>query len=528
MKKSNTMLNDCELTIEEFEKAFKSLKRNKACGFDDINPNMVISSYNELLSPLFHICKLSLATGCFPEKLKIAKITPLLKSGEINLTKNYRPISVLPVFSKLLEKNMYYKVYEHVTNNQLLYEKQFGFQQNCSTDYAILELSEQIYKSFHNREFTLGVFVDLSKAFDMVNHEILLDKLSYFGLSEKYIKWFKSYLHKRQQYISYNNKQSTLNYITCGVPQGSILGPLLFLLYVNDLQYVSNIIKPIMFADDTNLFLSNRDIKQLFLRVNQELTHFQTWFNANKLSLNTGKTKYSFFHSPAYADRIPLRLPKLAINNTVIERENSIKFLGVLLDENLTWSNHISCIHNKISKNIGLLYKARSYLNRKCLKQLYFSFIHSYLNYANITWGSSPRTKQQPLFYRQKHASRLIFYKDKLSPSKPLMKELNSLNIFQLNIYQILLFMHKVKNNSVPRVFNQTFSINNNKYNTRSTKTKFSKPFVKSKTSQYAISFRGPQLWNKIVPQNLHDLSFSNFKVEINKICFTIDEKITF
>ena len=209
-----------------------------------------------------------------------------------------------------------------------------------------------------------------------------------------------------------------------------------------------------MFADDTYLFLSNRDIKQLFLTVNEELTHSQTCFNSNKLSRNTGKTKYGFFHSIAYADRIHLRLPKLAINNTVIERENSIKFLGVLLDENLTWSNHISCIHNKISKNIGLLYKARIYLNPKCLKHIYFSFIHSYLNYANITWGSSPRTKQQPLFNRQNYVSRLIFCKYKFSPSKPLMKELNTLNVFQLNIYKILIFMHKVKNNSVLRVVN--------------------------------------------------------------------------
>ena len=240
-------------------------------------------------------------------------MTPLFKSGETYLTKNYRPISVLPVFSKLLEKVMYNRIYKHITNNNLFYEKQFGFQQKCSTEHAILELSEQIYQSSNNKEYTLGVFIDLSKAFDTVNHNILLEKLSYYGLSEKYIAWLKRYLHKRKQCISYKNKQSNFASITCGVPQGSILGPLLFLLYVNDMQYASSIIKPIMFADDTNLFISNSNIKKLFQTVNEELKNFQTWFNANKLSLNTDKTKYSFFHSSARQTRYLYFFQKLKL-----------------------------------------------------------------------------------------------------------------------------------------------------------------------------------------------------------------------
>ena len=174
--------------------------------------------------------------------MKIAKIKPLFKSGEKDLVNNYRPITILLTFSKLLERIMYIRLYTHVTNNNLLYEKKFGFQNNCSTEYAILQLAMDIYHSFNENKFTLGVFIDVSKAFDTVNHNILLSKLKYFGLTQGCIKWFKSYLNTRQQFVSYgDNGRSTQQTINCGVPQGSILGPLMFLRYVNDLYKFNKI-----------------------------------------------------------------------------------------------------------------------------------------------------------------------------------------------------------------------------------------------------------------------------------------------
>ena len=399
--KNKNILLETELTLNEFKKAFGSLKSNKANGYDDINSNIVKSSYDELFIPLFHICRTSLLTGSVPDSMKIAKITPLFKSGDTDKLNNYRPISVLPVFSKLLERIMYNRVYSHLINHQLLYERQFGFQQNCSTEHAILQLTKEIYESFDENKFTLGVFIDLSKAFDTVNHKILLKKLTYFGIKGVYLDWFNSYLRNRKQFIFYNDKNSSMLDITCGVPQGSILGPLLFLLYINDLQKASSIIKPIMFADDTNIFFSDKHITSLFSTMNNELKNIQKWFNSNKLSLNASKTKYIFFHSQAHSGDIPLKLPKLEINTTTIVRESVIKFLGVLLDENISWKTHISTIENKISKNLGILYKARLVLNQKSIKQLYFSFIHSYLNYGNMAWGSTNKTKLNQLLRHQ-------------------------------------------------------------------------------------------------------------------------------
>ena len=257
--------------------------------------------------------------------------------------------------------------------------------------------------------------------------------------------------------------------------------------------------------------------------MNNELKNIQSWFNSNKLSLNASKTKYIFFHSQAHSDNIPLKLPTLEINTTTIVRESVIKFLGVLLDENLSWKTHINTIENKISKNLGILYKARLVLNQKSIKQLYFSFIHSYLNYGNMAWGSTNKTKLNQLLRHQKHASRIIFFKDKLTHAKPLLQSINALNIYQLNIFHILLFMHKVKNEQTPQIFKTIFSKTNNKYNTRSCRRlTFSKPLYKTKSTQYNISFRGPHLWNSLVPTELKNLSYPIFKSKIKTLCFGI------
>ena len=198
-----------------------------------------------------------------------------------------------------------------------------------------------------------------------------------------------------------------------------------------------------MFADDTNLFFSHSDINILFEKMNKELTNVSNWFNANKLSLNVKKTKFSFFHKPSKKDNIPLRLPNLNINGFTIERESSIKFLGVWIDENLTWRDHIHTVESKVAKNIGLLYPEKHYLDDKCLKQIYFTYIHAYLNYANIAWSSTNKTKLKKVQSKQKHALRITFNQSKNSPSGPLFLSLNVLNVYQNNIIQCVQFMHE-------------------------------------------------------------------------------------
>ena len=190
----NDAISDSDLTTEEFKTAFKSLKRNKAAGIDTINSKIILDTYDEVKDILFLICKTSLQQDTFPNKLKIPKVTPLFKSGDAENVTNYRPISVLPVFSKIIERIMCNRIYKHLKNNNLLFDKQFGFQLNNSTEHATLQLVNYISSSFERGEQTLGIFIDLPKAFHTVDHEILISKLEYYGIKGNTLKWLKSYL----------------------------------------------------------------------------------------------------------------------------------------------------------------------------------------------------------------------------------------------------------------------------------------------------------------------------------------------
>ena len=472
LKASDSSFEEVNLSDEEVKTAFFSLKDDKSSRFDEINCDIVNQNFNSLLVPLKYIFDLSLKSGTFPEKMKIVRVTPVFKSGNTSLMTNYRPISVLPCFSKMLERIMYNRLYKYLTENNLLYCKQFGFQKGHSPEHAILQLFEQINQSFDKSEFTLGVFVDLSKALDTVDHQILLKKLEYYGIAGNNLGWFEKYLKNQQQFVSFEHNSTKKATVTCGVPQRSILGLLLFLLNVNDLHHASKVLNPIMFADDTNLFFSHSGIDILFEKINKELTNVSNWFNANKLLLNVKKTKFSFFQKSSEKDNIPLRLPNLNIIGFNIERESSIKFLGVWIDENLSSRDHIHTVENKIAKNLGLLYQGKHYLDDSFLKQIHFAYIHTYLNYASIAWASTHKTKLKKVQSKQKHVLRIIFNQSKSSPSEPLFLSLNVLNVYQLF--------------DVPRHVHPTnFSLIN-----------FSVPQKFLKTTWLAILARGPLLWN--------------------------------
>ena len=274
------------LKENEFKVAFFALKANKSPCNDKLHVNVISKLYYELKIPLMNIFSLSLKKGIFPEKMKISKVRPIFKEGDKSILSNYRPISVLSCFSKILERIMYNRLYTYLAESNILFNKQFSFRAGHSTKHALLELIDQISDSFNDKSCFLGIFIDLLKTFDTMGHKILLKKLQHYGIKEKNLSWFESYLTCPKQYINFeihdNNEKTDLLKIICGVPQGSILGPLLFIIYINDLCRVSYILKPIMFADGTNLFCLSNDIKTLFLNINLELKKNSEWFWANK------------------------------------------------------------------------------------------------------------------------------------------------------------------------------------------------------------------------------------------------------
>ena len=282
-------------TKQEILDIGKSLKSGKSCGFDDINQNVVKYVLPFIIEPILHICNSSLSSGIVPSKMKLSKVTPVFKKDDPSLLTNYRPISILPCFSKILEKIVFTRLYNFLSQYNLLYESQYGFRQNHSTDMAVIEIHDRIIKELNSGKEVLAIFMDLSKAFDTLSHEILLDKLQYYGVRGVCLEWFKSYLSNRQQYTVYNSINSSMRNIKTGVPQGSILGPLLFLIYINDIVNSCSEANFILYADDTSLLASHNDFKTLIDSLNKNLAGISKWFKCNKLSLNVNKTQCIYF-----------------------------------------------------------------------------------------------------------------------------------------------------------------------------------------------------------------------------------------
>ena len=324
------------VTENEIDKIILNFRESSA-GWDELKPTVIKSIRHCIALPLRHICNLSFRTGIFPDELKIANVVPIFKSGDEMIFSNYRPVSVLPVFSKIIERLMYNRLLKYTNDNNLLYKYQFGFQKGRSTHMALIILIDKISEALENGDCVIGIFLDFSKAFDTVDHIILLQKMYFYGIQDTTLSWFENYLSNRKQYVTYNGIKSQTEKINCGVPQGSILGPLLFLIYINDLSTVSEACMSILFADDTNMFFTGKNLKTMATVINEELIRVQEWLHCNKLSLNVLKTHYIIFTSRnKCVNDVDIR-----INDAHIERVYATKFLGVQIDAQLTWKKHI-------------------------------------------------------------------------------------------------------------------------------------------------------------------------------------------
>ena len=397
-------------TPEIVSKLLLQISDAKATGDDEI-PVRFLKMCIQMIAPILcHIINVCIATKIVPSRWKTAVITPLYKEGDRDSTSNYRPISVLPVISKIMERIVHDQVYDHLRTHGLLSEAQFGFRKYHSTATCILKLLSNIYTNMDRGALTGVVFLDLKKAFDTVDHNILLKKLRTFNLSSETIDWFDSYLSGRKQSVKHQGVKSQYLPVTCGVPQGFILEPLLFILYINDLHTYLNDCQVSLYADDTALYTTADTQIEIKLNLQIELTIVCEWLRANKLTLNVNKTKYVIFGSKNKITTIPDL--NIKVGNDKIERVSSMKYLGVILDEHLTFDEHVTYIITKALKKLGILRRAHEYLNMNTKILLYKSLVLPHLDYCDLIYMCTTEENLQRLQYIQNCACRIILRAD--------------------------------------------------------------------------------------------------------------------
>ena len=400
-----------------------------------------------------------LNTGIFPDELKIAKVIPLFKKDDPTLLKNYRPISLLSTIAKVMEKIIFTQLSSYFNEHKLIFDNQYGFRPKHSTEYAALELVDRIITQMDKKETPINIFLDLSKAFDTIDHTILLAKLRYYGIHDTALLLLKSYLNNRKQYVEFEDTKSEILPITVGVPQGSILGPLLFIIYINDFSQASSVFKFIMYADDTTLFSNlksfGNNIQTREYLINAELSNVREWLDINKLSLNKSKSKYMIFHVP----NKDIQYLTLKIDNVIIEKVDEFSFLGLTMDTNLNWKRHSEKICNKCAKMIGILNRLKYVLPHGIKIMLYNSLILPHINYCIMAWGY----KGSRLLKIQKKAARIITLSGYSTHSEPLFKQLNMLKIAdQLRLQELKFYFKYIHKNLPAYLLDWEFISNSN------------------------------------------------------------------
>ena len=487
----------------EIKSLIQNLDESKSTDIYDTSIKLLKMSSSSLSDAISDIINHSFISGVFPDKLKCAYVLPVHKAESKLSVGNYRPISILPIISKIFEKVVSIRLTNFLKTNDIIFKHQFGFQSGMSTDLAILDIHSKIVEAFENKKFACCVFLDFAKAFDTVNHKILLKKLEYYGVRGIVLKWFDSYLCNRPQCVNINGTFSDFLNILCGVPQGSVLGPILFLIYINDIQFCSNILDFHLFADDTSLFFSQKDEDIIESTVNNELIKIEHWLQANKLTLNASKSNYIFFKP---AQRNVKKIISLKINNTTIEAKPFTKYLGVILDDKLSWRQHCDHLTLKLQKGIGVLSKLRYYLDKNAIRNVYFALFESHLNYNILNWSCAPQRVLNSVSAFQRKALRIMSFKDDYYPCDQLFNDFGILNVAKCIKLSLSKISWKLKNKMLPSCINdilmpQRSLVLPNRY--REYGYNFA-PKFRTLIKERFVSNKAPLVWSEI-PNNIKD-----------------------
>lgn len=479
-----------EVTYIEVRHILNSLKNSNSKDIYGLNTALIKSIKNHIIIPLTKLINESLMTGIFPDLLKIASVIPVFKKGDPDDINNYRPISLLPIISKIFEKIMKTQITEYLERNKILYKFQFGFRENLSTTDAIIKFTEYTLDCFEKGFYSASLFCDLSKAFDCVSHALLIQKLAKYNFNRTSIQLIKTYLENRMQSVRLNGISSEMLYVISGVPQGSILGPVLFLIYINDMPNALENVNCIFYADDSTLQISDPNLENLMLKCDNVLSNAKKWFTPNALALNEKKT-IKLISSTRDLSNVP--------NNPTCT-----KFLGVFIDPSLRWNDHVAYLAEQLSKGIYALRQLSNSVSSDVLKTAYFALCHSRLSYAILTWGHS--SGRHRIFGLQRRAVRIVGGLGYRDDTKLAFISLKILTLPSIYALQCITHVHENLN-----TFNTHADFH--QYDTRC-RENIRTEFTRLTRGQTGVNYYGVRLYN-LLDDHIKILPKQKFKAKI-------------
>jgi hypothetical protein len=499
-------LNIPFMTVFEVYHYLTHLKDSKARGLDGLDSTILKLSapvITKLSAPaitdtLTYVYNNCLDKSYFPNALKKAKVIPVHKSGSTSNPTNYRPISILSVLSKPLEKHINKHTIKHLDDNKLLHSNQSGFRKGHSCHTSLISLVDQWLKNINDNKYCGVLFIDFKKAFDVIDHDLLIRKLSLYRFSVSTLKFINSYLTNRQQCVIANTTTSALKTLKYGVPQGSVLGPLLFTLYINDLPLHIQADSE-LFADDTTIHTSNVSIKQLIPSLQESAYTLNKWTEQNHMAIHPQKTKFMLITTRQKRQNLRLKLPPININNQIIDEVNDHKVLGVTVDNNLSWSEHVSVLSKNISQKVYQLSKIKHYLDLHSRKLFFLAYIQSSIDYASTIWGSASAKTIKPLLSLHKRALKFVLNKTN-SLTNVDYKQSNILPLDKRLVYNKGVMMHRIMTGQAPPSLIHTFSTNGNR-NAR----KLNIPLPRIDLYKSSLTYSGSLLWN-LLPMSIKQL----------------------